>query len=406
MSGGDALVADDFINHPSIQAIADNNALQTEFNFVPVEVAYVNDILNKLNPRKAVGCDGISQRLLRISAPVISLPLTNLINHFIANRVWPIVWRSSNIIPVFKKADEMDKSNYRPVSVLPALSKIYERVMYDQIYGTFITILSPNISGYLKGHSCCTALLKMTEDWRKSLDEREAVAAIAVDLSKAFDSVCHGLLLAKLRAYGFSKSAIELMSSYSCGRRQRVKLDNVYSDWRVVKTGVPQGSLLGLYADDTTEYASDVSPMVLEYTINEDLKIVSSWFESNYLKVNDTKTQAMVIGPSEYKYNFKLNDSEIKLTETLRILGVTFDRKLKFKDHIAEQTKKACAKASALRRLRRFIPQNVMIRLYRAYVLPQLEYCSPLLLGIGKIEANKLEDTITFCEPYWGCPSH
>ena len=133
--------------------------------------------------------------------------------------------------------------------------------------------------------------------------------------------------------------------------------------------------------------------MVHEYTINEDLKIVSSWFESNYLKINDTKTQAMVIGPSEYKYNFKLDDSEIKLTDSLRILGVTFDRKLKFKDHIAEQTKKACAKASALRRLRRFIPQDVMIRLYKAYVLPHLEYCGPLLLGIGKIEANKLEDT-------------
>ena len=113
---------------------------------------------------------------------------------------------------MFKKADEMEKSNYRPVSVLPALSKIYEKVMYDQIYGTFITtILTPNISGYLKGHSRCTALLKMTEDWRKTLDEREAAA---VDLSKAFDSVCHGLLLVKLRTYGFSKSAAELMSSY------------------------------------------------------------------------------------------------------------------------------------------------------------------------------------------------
>ena len=115
--------------------------------------------------------------------------------------------------------------------------------------------------------------------------------------------------------------------------------------------------------------------------------------ESQYVNSRTLITTNIYIGPSEYKYNFILDDLEIKLTDTLRILGVTFDRKLKFKDHIAEQTKKASAKASALRRLRRFIPQDVMIRLYKAYVLPHLEYCGPLLLGIGKIEANKLEDT-------------
>ena len=114
-----------------------------------------------------------------------------------------------------------------------------------QLYDPVFYILSPNLSGYLKCHSCCTALLKMVEDWRLSVDNREGVAAVAVDLSKAFDSVCHSLFLAKLKAYGISDGAISLMSFYLRGRKQRVKLDNVYSQWRSVNTGLPQGSLLG-----------------------------------------------------------------------------------------------------------------------------------------------------------------
>ena len=290
-SDGDCKEMVEFVDHPSVKVIAEKTR-DNCFNLVPVDVSYIRKILDSLHPRKAVGCDKISQRLLRLSSPVIAEPITRLINYFITNRQWPIVWKSSDVVPVFKKESATDKTCYRPVSVLTAFSKLYEKVLFDQIYEAFYWRLSPNLSGFLKGHSCCTALLKLTEDWRAYLDRGEAFAAVTIDLSKAFDSVCHPLLLAKLKAYGFTYDALEIMTAYLIGRRPRVRLEGVNPTWRTIKTGVPQGSLLGpllfnmyvndlnyfitdtslrLHADDTTQYVSDVSPMVLQFVINSDL---------------------------------------------------------------------------------------------------------------------------------------
>ena len=212
-----------------------------------------------------------------------------LINFLIANRSWPDEWKCRNLTPVLKKDEDTRKENYRPVSVLTALSKVYEKVMYDQLYNTFCRHLSQNLSGFLKNHSCCTALLKMTEDWRRSLDNRESAMAVAVDLSKAFDSINHNLLLAKLKAYGLSQSALSLMSSYLLGLKQRVCFYGVCSSYSELRAGLPQGSLFGpllfnifindvnhavpdvplrLYADDTTVHASDVSPIALQFVVN------------------------------------------------------------------------------------------------------------------------------------------
>ena len=172
------------------------------------------------------------------------------------------------------------------------------------------------------------------------------------------------------------------MTAYLLGRRQSVKLEGVYSPRRTVTTGVPQGSLLGpllfnmyindlnyfvsnaslrLYADDTTEYASDVSPTVLQCVINSDLSVLLRWFGLNYLKIDAAKTQTVAIGSSLYEYEFHLNNVKVEKQDALEIL--VLDSKLTFKAHIKEQLKKACAKASALRGLRKFIPKYVMIRL-------------------------------------------
>ena len=168
----------------------------------------------------------------------------NLFNYCIDVGEWPCQWKLSNVTPFHKKDNETSKKNYHPISVLSVITKVFEKLKFDQLYSVFTSVFSDNMSGFLRGHSCCSALLKLTDDWRQALDNKKDVAVIAIDLSKAFDSICHNLLLAKLKAYGVHDSAIKLIQSYLSGRFQRVKCNGKVSDWLPLRCGVPQGSLL------------------------------------------------------------------------------------------------------------------------------------------------------------------
>ena len=150
---------------------------------------------------------------------------------------------------------------------------------------------------------------------------------------------------------------------------------------------------LRLYADDTTLYASDVSPIALQFVVNRCLSRLSEWFDTNYLLINNAKTQALLIGPCEYDFDLTFNGSGVTKLPSLRILGVELDSMLNFMEHISSQLKNAYAKTGPLRRIRHIVPMDVMLALYKSFILPHLEYCSPLLLGVGKVQANKIEDT-------------
>ena len=370
------LSVDDFMNHASVLTIK-NSAQKLDFSFEPVSISRVAESLANLEIRKSAGPDGLSPKLLKLSVPVIAGPLTKLFNRCIISSVWPSQWKLSNVTPVYKKEDETSKSNYRPISVLSTIPKVFEKLKCDQLYRHFSPLFSDNMSGFLCGHSCCTALLKLTEDWRLALDSKKDVGVIAIDLSKAFDSICHNLLLVKLRAYGCQESAISLIQSYFTDRFQRVKCNGSSSDWLPVQCGVSQGSLLGplffnifvndvnytvgtsslrLYADDTTQYAAHMSPVVLESTLNHDVIKLTQWFSVNHLQVNAAKTQAMTLGKSQFTYRFSVEDQIIDIEPTLKLLGVTLDKDLDYKPHVDVMLKKAYAKIAALCKIKRLVP--------------------------------------------------
>ena len=152
--------------------------------------------------------------------------------------------KQADITPIFKKDNSTKKKNYRPISVLPSTSKIFEIIMYKQIYNHMKSILSL-LCGFREGYSTQHALLRLVEDLKASLDEKLIAGTVMMDLSKAFDCLPHDLLIAKLHAYGFNDNALRLLYNYLQGRVQRVKLNSNYSEWRDVIKGVPQGSVLG-----------------------------------------------------------------------------------------------------------------------------------------------------------------
>ena len=153
--------------------------------------------------------------------------------------------RRKYVTPVHKKGNRSEKDNYRPVSILPNLSKVFERCIYNQIAQFFDKILSKHQCGFRKGHSAQHSLIVLLEKWKESVDQGHVFGALLTDLSKAFDCLPHNLLIAKLNAYGFDNKAVRFVYDYLTSRKQRTKISDTYSSWQEILSGVPQGSILG-----------------------------------------------------------------------------------------------------------------------------------------------------------------
>ena len=261
----------------------------------------VKEILKDVKTNKATGYDLIPPRLVKESAENLCHPLSALINYILNNGKIPQQWKSGEIIPVYKNDCELRKTNYRPLTILPSLSKVFEKIVqlrmryFDKIYHKYVF-------AYRKHHGCDTAILSLTEKWKKEFDNHKVVGLVTMDLSKTFDTLPHDFIVQKLKKYGADQKTTTLIADYLSNRRQRVKLGNNCSSWENISAGIPQESILGPllfnvfmnelayvikqsklsgYADDTQISYADKDPAKVEAVINSELAKIDQWCEEN-----------------------------------------------------------------------------------------------------------------------------
>ena len=171
--------------------------------------------------------------------------MTNLYNRCIKTSNWPAIWKRGELIHIFKKRDKHNVENYRPITTLHIIDKVFESLLSKQITHYFDPTLSPRLTAYRMNHSCETTLVRLTEDWKHAIDRKELVTILSTDMSKAFDSLCHNLVIKKLKAYGFTSQSVDLIRSFLNDRYSRVKLGTIRSEWPKMSRGCPQGSSFG-----------------------------------------------------------------------------------------------------------------------------------------------------------------
>ena len=342
----------------------------------------------------------IPAKQLKQTIDIICEPLMTIWNEEIdKNKQFPTKLKLADISPIFKKYETVLVDNYRPISILPIVSKIFERIMQKQTKEFVEQHLSPYLCGYRKGYNSQYALLAMIEKWKKSLDNHGLAGGIMMDLSKAFDTINHQLLIAKLYAYGFSKGALELFANYLSDRWHRTKINTSFSSWAEVLCGVPQGSVLGpplfnIYindlfyeflntdvcnlADDTTPYACDINLPNILHNLEKDTLSAIIWFDANYMKLNQEKCHFLLVGNTPEFLWAKVGNELIWESRYEKLLGLTIDKNLNFDKHLSTLCKKVSGKVSALARMVKIMPFDQKRLLLKSFIESQFSYC-PLI---------------------------
>ena len=361
---------------------------------MPTSRSKVLSLLSKLSKSKATGLDNISAKLLRICPDLIADSLLLIVNTSIATGIYPEEWKCSKVVPVFNQEDRADFDNYRPISIIPVVANVFERIIYDHLYAYLMAnnLLCTHQSGFRSLHSTVTSLLEATDDWAFNIDQGNVNAVVFLDLKKASDTVDHNILISKLSAYGIRGTSIEWFKSNLSERNQKCFLiiNGSLSSNRVLSCGIPQRTILGpflfllyindlpnclmhsqarIYADDTHLTLAGNSFDSIELNLNEDLASVSEWLTANKLTLNKSKTEFMIIGSRQRLKTLPHSPS-------LKIDWAPISQMPSTKSHIENLSKKIAFGIGALKRIGPFVPHKTLLFIYNSSVKLHFDYCN------------------------------
>ena len=376
-----------------------NYATEARINTINVSPEDVQKVLCSLPVNKASGPDNISNKLLKNVAPSICFPLSRLFNLCMRNSHFPDIWKVSNITPIYKKDEDYIKEHYRPISLLSCVSKVNERLVFEELYDYCISndILNKCNSGFKKFDGTVNQLIDITHNLYSGLDKGFDMCMVFLDVSKAFDKVYHKGLIYKLRQIGVTGDLLGWLESYLNNRYCRVVLNGTSSSLLATNAGVPQGSILGpllfliyindivknieskiyIFADDTSLLQLIDDPVLSYDLLNRDLDRLLQWSKQWRVTFNANKTEYMLFSYKNHQIptpELYLGTSAIKKVHSHTHLGLTFDSKLTWKSHVERISKKASQRLGNVKRIRHLIPRKTSLNLFKTLVRPIIEY--------------------------------
>ena len=397
-----------------------NKSVGNSIFLKPTTPKEIKDVISTLKPKLSSGVDNIPMKIIKHIPDTIVELLAWIFNMSIEQGQYPTRFKTAKVTPIFKKGNRKFANNYRPISLLPGFSKILERIIHSRV-SNFLEkheVFYELQFGFRKDHSTELAVTYMVSDIANAIESGQTTMGIFLDLSKAFDTINHNILLSKLCHYGIRGNANKWFKSYLSNRRQLTEFNKVQSNYRNVQHGVPQGSILGpllflvyindfqncldqahpiMFADDTNIFIKHKQIDIVYDQAQCELHNIASWLSANRLSLNADKTKYTIFHTHKKSYNMqfpilRFNNKPIERVKKTPFLGVLLDENLSWKSHMLALFQKMRRNVGIIYKLKSYLNSNNLICIYHSLIASHLRYCITSWNHGNTILAKKIDN--------------